>query len=47
MKRRERKNMVSFISKVKGTEEKYLSAMTDEDIEHIYEQTYLKHETTE
>ncbi|MFB4165164.1 BH0509 family protein [Alteribacillus sp. JSM 102045] len=47
MKRRERKNMVAFISKVKGTEEKHLSTMTDEDIEHIYEQTYLAHENTE
>ncbi|WP_252311167.1 BH0509 family protein [Sinobaca sp. H24] len=47
MKRRERQNMIQFISKIRGTEETQFFQMTDEDVEHIYDQTYFQHETTE
>ncbi|SDH81442.1 hypothetical protein SAMN05192534_11234 [Alteribacillus persepolensis] len=47
MRRKERKNMVAFIGKVRRTEEFDFSMMTDEDIEHIYEKTYHVHETIE
>ncbi|MCA1032609.1 BH0509 family protein [Bacillus timonensis] len=44
MSRQERKNMVTFISKVKGIEKDDLIYMTDADIEHIYNVTYFQFE---
>ncbi|WP_100400705.1 BH0509 family protein [Bacillus sp. FJAT-44742] len=45
MSRKERKNMISFISRIRGMEESKLSIMTDDEVEHIYERTYYSHET--
>ncbi|MFB5663956.1 BH0509 family protein [Alteribacillus sp. HJP-4] len=47
MKRRERQNMITFLTKVRGMEDQQFTMMTDEDVEHLYDQTYFQHETTE
>lgn len=44
MCRKERKNMVEFIEKVKEFDKDTLMYMTDADIEHIYNTTYFHHE---
>jgi len=44
LSRKERKNMIEFIKKVKSFEAFELMYMTDEDIEHIYESAYYHHE---
>ncbi|MCH1624243.1 BH0509 family protein [Fredinandcohnia quinoae] len=41
MCRKERKNMVEFIEKVKEIDKETLMYMTDADIEHIYNTTYF------
>ncbi|MGM9988451.1 MAG: BH0509 family protein [Bacillaceae bacterium] len=40
MSREERKNMIEFIAKTKGTEKIQMAYMTDDEIEHIYNSTY-------
>ncbi|WP_209124928.1 BH0509 family protein [Alkalihalobacillus sp. BA299] len=44
MSRKERENMIRYIEMVRGMEKHTLSHMTDQDIEHIYETTYMYHE---
>ncbi|OEH91331.1 BH0509 family protein [Bacillus solimangrovi] len=44
MSRQERKNMIEFISKMRGTDHDNLLYMTDAEIEHIYNQTYYQFE---
>ncbi|WP_078427928.1 BH0509 family protein [Alkalihalobacterium alkalinitrilicum] len=45
MSRKERENMIRYIEMVRGMENHKFSHMTDQDIEHIYENTYLYHES--
>ncbi len=47
MSRRERKNMIDYILMVKGGDKRNFIYMTDQDIEHIYETVYSRHETIE
>ncbi|PSL42447.1 hypothetical protein B0H94_11551 [Salsuginibacillus halophilus] len=47
MNRRERENMITFISRMRGLQEQKLMVMTDAEVEHIYEATYREHEHTE
>ncbi|WP_216828558.1 BH0509 family protein [Alkalihalobacterium elongatum] len=44
MSRKERENMIRYIEMVRGLEKQEFVHMTDQDIEHIYETTYLRHE---
>jgi hypothetical protein len=44
MSREERKNMIEFITKMRGLNKEQLLYMTDAEIEHIYNQTYYHHE---
>lgn len=44
MSREERKNMIEFITKLRGFNQEQLVYMTDEEIEHIYNQTYYHYE---
>ncbi|MDE5413547.1 BH0509 family protein [Alkalihalobacterium chitinilyticum] len=45
MSRKERENMIRYIEMVKGLEKQTMSHMTDQDIEYIYETTYMRHES--
>ncbi|WP_110113538.1 BH0509 family protein [Bacillus sp. CGMCC 1.16541] len=44
MSRQERKNMIDFIERMKGTDRETLMYMTDADVEHIYNSTYYFYE---
>ncbi|OAO77402.1 hypothetical protein A0O32_2557 [Anoxybacillus flavithermus] len=44
MSREERKNMIEFITKLRSFNQEQLVYMTDEEIEHIYNQTYYHYE---
>ncbi|ARK28599.1 BH0509 family protein [Halalkalibacter krulwichiae] len=44
MSRRERENMIQFLTKVQGLTEEKLMLMTDEDVEHLYTRAYSMHE---
>ena len=44
MSRRERENMIQFLTKVEGLTEGKLMLMTDEDVEHLYTRAYSLHE---
>ncbi|WLR51233.1 BH0509 family protein [Bacillus tianshenii] len=41
MSRQERRNMIDFINKMREMEHDNLIYMTDDEIEHIYNQTYF------
>ncbi|MFZ4454457.1 BH0509 family protein [Salibacterium aidingense] len=47
LKRQERKNMISFLAQMRGEEAHYLSILTDEEVEHLYEKTYFETQITE
>ncbi len=47
MSRKERENMIEFISKMKGIEERKLMIMTDEEVEYIYHRLYQVYELAE
>lgn len=44
MSRKERKNMIEFIQKVRQLDKELFMYMTDADIEHIYNSIYTQHE---
>ncbi|KMJ55585.1 BH0509 family protein [Alkalihalophilus sp. As8PL] len=44
MSRKERENMIQFLTTVEGMHERKLMLMTDADIEHIYTRVYSMHE---
>ncbi|TYR79195.1 BH0509 family protein [Priestia megaterium] len=44
MSRQERKNMITFIEKMKGFDRETLMYMTDADVEYIYTSTYQSYE---
>lgn len=46
MSREERRNMIEFIERAKGTNKLTLVYMTDEEIEHIYNALYTKIEAS-
>ncbi|TWI54049.1 BH0509 family protein [Halalkalibacter nanhaiisediminis] len=47
MSRRERENMIHYLTMVQGMTERHLMMMTDEDIEHLYTRTYSMYERLE
>ncbi|WP_100374525.1 BH0509 family protein [Bacillus sp. FJAT-45037] len=44
MSRKERENMIQFLTKIEGMQERKLMLMTDADVEHIYTRMYSMHD---